>query len=58
MRPMGTFLGRLVDMTRIQADKATLFEGKPSTRAKALTLMRAALYTNQLTAADASELQD
>ena len=58
MQPMGTFLARLVDTTKIYKNKATLFEGKPSTRAKALTLMRAALYTNQLTAADASELQD
>ena len=55
---MGTFSVRLVDTTEIYAEKVTLFEGKPSTRAKALTFMRAALYTNQLTAADASELQD
>ena len=58
MQPMGTFSARLVDTTKIYADRATSFEGKPSTRAKALTLRSAASYTNQLTAADASELQD
>ena len=44
-------------MTRINADKATLFEGKPSTCARALHMMHGALQADQLTASDASKLR-
>ena len=57
MRPMGTFLGRLIDMTRINADGATMFEGKPTTCARALGMMQLALQADRLTASDASKLR-
>ena len=57
MRSMGTFLGRLIHLTRTTTDKAVIFEGKASSCTQAIGLMQTALKTNQLTASEASNLR-